>query len=650
MGKYNRLLHGIMKKYGLYKFIQSPYRPYFYTRLRAQLKVKKLIRYELADQSICIICEESHLLRLKNLFHSAHFCTIPEGGLSGGQECKDYLTSSIKDKDDVIISFAGYTTSGYINMALIDMRVKFIDIYEWLEQEAIYLCKTDFVLAKETIYKSVRFHLYSLLLYYAHHIRCLRKMGNGRLGRKLEEDFSYNHVNWINARNKYIQKGNYLSEFRLNKLIATYIDIKDFSSLFELLEGKDNWNRKNEFLDDIKGLLEKLKKDVSERKGRAVVINWLDAVSYGNLSDMPWLDKGKDEWINFRNVYTPITQTSMVFRAIMSGKLAVRDRTYKYGSIKPDDDYAVMKELYDNGYKVLYVGGNEMKHRHFAKEQRFNGADHIYFAPCTEELWNAATILAENPGEDYYLFIHEHCEGHPPCFSIDYDGICGFFAGGMTDRQKSTARSYLDKELEWYSTFFNKFTQVYMSDHGDPDLDLPFYRDERSHVLLIVKTPDLQMHSENRLFSMKDLCPIVQGIVEKNGYEDLADAYVSTEGLDKYTTTGMSNFIETKKSKDFWMQFQAIRTEKELFVMYADGECRLYFLPDEETNHASEIDQIERVQKYKDELAPFFINPYEDEYFKHTIKLYEAFNIRIERLIDNTHEDNRINSTIEYKY
>ncbi len=631
MEKFERRLDKIMKKYDLDRFSDWPYEPYLIMRKRAQKRAFFLIELlkQNSNVSICIIVDNAGYKRLHEKLKGVFYVNVTDMWKHSEYELKRYFIElfSRKSTPDYIIGMANYRQNQHVGMVIagMEMPLKYIDIYEYLDEHEVHTCRSDLFLRKKISLKSFLLNIHQLLTYYGYHIIFLQNILN------LTHYFPFYArredilAEWQLTRLIY-EKSLYFSEqYSYKRLIALYCELRDFKNLLELIDRtkeKGGYEWVKDFETDIRMLFSELKQKIRERIGKTVIFNWVDAISYLNLKDMPWLCSLKEQSINFANTYTMMPWTSITFKVMLTGKHPMRDKLFRLGKIGSGGEYPIYDAIEQNGYKIWYVGVRSKGAIHFQKKSRYVYSRYHALFPCTEKQWEALTLLAENPKQNLFLFIHNVNEGHQPFFNIQYNDILELWMPDFPEKQKVSARKYLDDQIQWYQSFYGNATEIYMSDHGEEYCGKMNYQEERSHVLFMIK--EGKKKEESKFLSMKNVGKVILRLLNSEDYSDLMEEKIYMEVYDTYNKQQVKKMLLNHALNEKWMQFQAIRTKNDLYVLYADGTEKYFRLPDEEHELSNNEEYKMRIKVLREELIPYFINPYKERYFRWTRKLYDS--------------------------
>lgn len=419
----------------------------------------------------------------------------------------------------------------------------------------------------------------------------------------------------------------------LRRFIYECVKGRDYLTAARYIEeykrrGYEHADQYSRFLAEWEDILRKIKEKIRDRKQEDVVINWLDAISWSRVNDMPYVSRMAQEEISLKRAYTVTPWTSWCMKSIFSGNASIEGELYHYKKIT-GKKFELMREIKKQGFRFYYLGPRIFQKKVFLDRDCATTEMKEYEISFTFYYWKMLCLLAESRAP-LFLIVHELHATHPPYFSPElnyYEEGNGEFA---EDEQKRVSCCYTDEQVKWWDDFLNdRICRIYMGDHGDsrhrPNFD---YLQKRTNVLFIVKNPKRMLEQTEKFFSLKNLDKLLKYILMwEDGVEDdfYSDA-VCIEGFDRYEQGGVDELL-TKKPEIYadyrnWMQFRALRAETDLLVRFANGEDWYFLLPDEETNHIEDEDCQKRIQELRNVLGAEFVDIWKEDFFINSRKLY----------------------------
>ena len=628
MNRYDKKLYNIMRKYGLMRFVVPRHIPYLLLRKRINSFLEEFCN-KFAGKSVTVLTDKLGKEYFKNNLRNAHIVCFDDMDCYKItiSELMEYLRScdvGLQKGDTLICALPAFENT-VIKSKMFSLKVesRVIDLYRCMERNGIYLCSTDLFLPRFTDLKTIKRNVRQIIYYNETFSRIVRFFLHKTNKHRSDYD---KFVDSFCARIEYEKhnKGGHYDDYTCERYVALLCEMKDFPTLFELLDNVKEYRPWiNELRIEIENLMLELCKKVHERKSCAVVWNWVDNVGYGKVAeDMPWIEKQMGKSINFTNTFAVMPWTSWTFKALFSGKSVIRDKMFQYENVgeKRKGSYPIYDGLLDKGYKILYLGSKAYHQCMKQPEEDLCGIEelHSIFCHSSAKQWRALTLLA---AEDVpmLLFVHNLYEPHGPFVTPTVSVI------DKGENQRKQARKYMDQLLKFYAPYYDNCVRVYMSDHGDK-VDKDNYIDEYSRVFFMIDKPGIEPREIEKMLSARNEMKVLIRILDGKDFDDLLEDKVFLESYDTYEKQHVTNTIEhiDERKKGSWMQYVGIRTKDEKYILMRDGEERYFLLPDEETNHASDLKYREKLDSYKRELSQYLIDPYEYDFFKESRRLYES--------------------------
>lgn len=393
--------------------------------------------------------------------------------------------------------------------------------------------------------------------------------------------------------------------------------------------GFENGERYDFFLREWQSMLEEIRMSIHERSKRDLIVNWIDALSRERMEDCNYLKRLASENIDLKKAYTVLPWTTWSMKTIFMEKKPIEDKLFHYRTITLKNS-SLFQEFKKRKYMFRYIGPRLVQRKLFS--DRYSGCKEMKESEIssTYYYWKMLCLLAMKK-KSLCLWVHELYATHPPYFSpeLEYLEIGSGEAAG--EDQKKISCQYIDKQIEWFGSFLNDYIcQIYMGDHGDthsvPNYD---YLNKRTNIMFTVKNPVRRITQFTKFFSLERMGKLIGYIMDwsESSEEGLYSDYVVVENFDRYEKGRIDRLLEEQKDKylDYrnWMQFRAIRTEKDLLVRYANGQDWYFLLPDEETNHIADAEYQERIQELRDKLGEGFVDIWKEDFFFHSRRLYQ---------------------------
>lgn len=447
-------------------------------------------------------------------------------------------------------------------------------------------------------------------------------------------------------------------------LISQYINIRDIISAKEYIteyieKGYDNENLYKAFLKDLDSLCLEIKERISNNTKKHIIVNWIDALNPDEVQYMPFLSKILKKGAVFENAYTYTPYTNYTMSVMHTGKRTIEDMldAHLYLYINSSE---LIDWLRNNGYEYMYCGyyhiGRFTYYNKSATEYRIH-RDNIFHhsvGASTIYQWNTLEYII-NTDFPALIIIHNLDETHPPNMSgnmrigmfklndsagsdiVSIKDINSDIEGKNTDigKQIDMARKYLDRQLEWYSQFFdNNIVKIYMSDHGKV-FDIYKTTDKLLKTLFMISGNTIKSKKYSGFFSNINFVDVIDSIIKNNGFENCMRDYIISEHPEPYSKAMvievLEKYLSSKMSRKQLLcnlSYKVFRNNSERYVLYCTGDEEYYILPDEQNNLAYDKHYYERIAELRNIVGCEFIDVFKHDMFKESRMLYNAINIQ----------------------
>lgn len=453
-------------------------------------------------------------------------------------------------------------------------------------------------------------------------------------GRLFYVDIFYERIRFENTIDQ-IKKEEYL-----RRLISRYINIRDFVYTRKYLEVYSEFfgNNLDIFSAEIENVINEIKYQLSLKKTKDILLFWVDQLQYKDLKKMNYLSEVAEKNISFERSYTQNLQTSTTFKTMFSGRDLLDDKAYLIDVITKENSN-VYKILQENSYDFKYIGWGK-NNVYFEGISNYSlEKDNCILALNT---WKMIMDLLDNNKNTMYLShtfeAHEH-------------HYCGFVTDILFDITKSNFQqfetryneciAYIDKQLSFYLPFFQyNCSVIVMSDHGQ-ELENVYKFDENMnpkcepfkigrwsenslHTVMILKTPFLRPRKVKGLFSLVQFSEIITSLIKRQWMVKEKE-YVKIQSMPFYNMVGIRKILKTTDYK-YGFLVKGIITQKEKYLLYADGHEE-YYLNHEEENDLSKCsvykDRIKELRKICGEVD---MSLFKIDKYKNALTLLEISN------------------------
>ncbi|MCH5261193.1 MAG: hypothetical protein J1F18_15710, partial [Lachnospiraceae bacterium] len=425
----------------------------------------------------------------------------------------------------------------------------------------------------------------------------------------------------------------------IKRLIGDYLEIKDFVNaekwirqLSEHYGDEDTEVQQYQGLwNEIQNCLEEIRRSINGKEH--IVVNWVDALRYDELSNMEYLCRQVQSGINFERMYTPTPYTNAVMKALIAGKYIIDDKAF----MMTQDDYKdgkLWKYLESHGYQFAISSPV------FWKGSFYNSNCGIMQYSYEERAWVPSTVvqfdaicrLYEAKERCFYI-IHNLGETHQPN-SNPLTPTEKKWSGSdllqlIQDRMGQIIQSqkYLDGQLQYYGRFYQDIRcNIYMSDHGFFRKEEPICIEGYHHVVFSICSKGVQGRNIQTMFSLVSFTELVEKILEGDlsGLNKIHDKdYVLIERDDVYGQGLCRSLKKDRRRVDLsFIQYRGIVTKEDSFVRLATGK-EFYFRNDESENLRDDERYKERIDYLRSLAGNKYINIYKEKKYQEAVKLYQ---------------------------
>ena len=516
----------------IYKYNIDEYYPSYRKASNCEKILKKIIdNHGLANENVLFLCNDQ--LEIEIISHNSQGCELVE--------CINYnqISDSIewnRYKEVYILSYEKYDDmSEYLD----GKTVNYLWVYDVFEKYGYSCCK-DFYRLTSKAYESMFSDSFPGKEGWRNNIQLELYNCQKR----------YNNACDENVKTIELKKCLYLSLYMRNFLSA-------HSYFMELSKVDVKYKNASEEVDE---LLTEIKRRVKEKQDKNVVLYWMDAISYEECGDMPYLQQQMNESVVFENAFTSTPNTFPTGKAMFLGKYMVDDKGYQIKNISLENS-EVLKLFKEQEYNIKSISGYM---RWFDYEYRSEKRHELYDS-CSMILWDLLNNLVNNEGKTFYI-VHMLVEGHHPFLTSEMDEI-GLLDDGI---RYSQGRRELDKQLRFFDEFINsKSYRIYMSDHGQHQFST------RYHVILSVYGNGLMRRKINKMFSLIDFVKLIKqiledGCIDESSYER---EYVKIQDIDWYNYKHIRRLINDKIPPDmFLIGYKGVITKEKMYIKFKTGQ------------------------------------------------------------------------------
>lgn len=426
----------------------------------------------------------------------------------------------------------------------------------------------------------------------------------------------------------------------LKDLIKGYLLIKDFINAFRYMdlyisERYPDHEKYVGLKEDMDTFLKEIKEFIKERNKRDIIINWVDAISYYDIPEFPFLKEKTDEGIFFENAYTVMPWTTETTKTILFGEYPIEGKLFLRGHLSRDD-VKLLKILKENGYDFRYCGMPRFAKLFDEKDMAYVHCFENKFCGSMQRQWDALSILCKSE-QPLCILIHTLRETHEPFICGECDTL-QWFGSTKTDWQQEACRKqaeisgrYIDDQLRFYEGFYGESAvEIYMSDHGRVG-NSPMCED-KIHVMLSVYKRGITHKVISQMFSLVHFPELIRMIVQNDeNWDDLGNDRVWIENLDAYSELAVRDTLSGRLDQKEMYQCRGIVTAEDRYFLYAYGE-EFYFKDRvSEENKINDPLYKDRISELRRACGDTFIDIFKYEKFKFSRQLYKDVSIDSDR-------------------
>lgn len=321
---------------------------------------------------------------------------------------------------------------------------------------------------------------------------------------------------------------------------------------------------------EIEKLLARIRKTLTLKKQKHIIIYWLDSLGYECVEKMEYLQERRDHSLYFHNAYTITPYTNPTCRTMFCGVKQVDDLGYKISYIGLDNS-PLLKDIIAQGYQFSVLSA--VFRKSFGKKyNQYN--DNTWVTPCSEVFWNLTAQLINEENPTVYL-AHSLVEVHTPRLSVRRNNIEKQFSWD-TEVVDEQIRE-LNAQLRFYDEMLgNSPYRVYMSDHGPYQNPLSI---NNIHVLFQVYYAAWEKREVNKLFCYLDFSKIMHQLLIGETIDDSVwnRYYVPVQDVDFYNINWQE--LLGKFGLDilpFRTAYKGVVTSEYAFIRFKTGDELLH--------------------------------------------------------------------------
>ncbi len=505
-----------------------------------------------------------------------------------------------------LISFYG---TGYIERWFVTHHIKYEWIYDVFERNGIIMQEEFFCFGKEDLLGQVM-----------------------KYKRKCKGRTETIQCELYRQRSKYERAQNVQTRsIALKKCLFLTLYMRDFleaEKYILLLEKEDG--KYHQAWEEIQELLESVRKSISGKERKDIVLYWLDALPSGDEEDMPYLSNIMENSVVFENAIPHTGYTHSVMWAMFLGKKAVDDKAYLTKKVTRENS-VVIRLLEEQGYEIKIYSGiffDDFPSKYLS--------DRFYldiYTPGSLVLWDMICNMMQESKRTFYL-VHI-MDTHDPylCGGVCHDIFSTRF---NLSEQYALARQETDERLAFYDAFINQDAfRVYMSDHGKNP------QGNRFHALFNVYHKLIEPRRIEGIFSFLDFNVVLRQIVADGTIREseFIKEYAEIACMDRYSREDIECVMRQKQDlSQYFFGAKGIVDKEHIYLHYKTGKewlqrrdsipiCNPLLFYDCE----DDVCDTELLPRYRELAGEYPADAIEDEKFKYSKYLYVLYNNLVKR-------------------
>lgn len=432
----------------------------------------------------------------------------------------------------------------------------------------------------------------------------------------------------------------------IKRLIAGSLYVRDFVNAEKWIKvwksesindrrGIDYVGLWNEISDELKRL-----KDAIDGK-QHIVLNWIDAVRYSELSYLPFVRKKINQGINFERMYAETSYTKAAMLTLLTGRRLIDEKAYGL-NVWETEKTPLVTLLNEYGYK-FQTYSHKFMNEGYDEECRVSQKSSYYSkngdkssntssTPSTVLQYFAVMEMANTP-DKLFVIIHNLAETHPS-FLNPY-GKEFYFDFHVEPRGENLkerieiirqSQKYLDEQLEYYNQFYtNVRYNIFFSDHGKAMGENEYDIENYNHIIFGICGLDIIAKKINKVFSMNTFGKIIELLLQnkpsnisycmKQNYAEIQRDDIYGKLIDYYSE-GDEEFM------DYIIQHRGVVTEADWYVRYVTGKEKYKRL---DNKSLSTVEEKERIEYLRRITGKKFIDIYREPKYEKARILYEKY-------------------------
>jgi hypothetical protein len=443
--------------------------------------------------------------------------------------------------------------------------------------------------------------------------------------------YMWDHIRYQIFMEVHLLRCQIQEEKRFESLLVLYkhlfeilLQIKDFDQLNVYIQeySRAGFPDAEIFLQlnhEIETLLRSAEEKMQNRKHKDIILFIFDSMRYQDHLNSPYINSLRTNSFEFQNAFSTSTYTRASFMAMFS-KHGEEEQDFSSGIVDGSES-SLFAWLEDNNYLMFQHGEKEilnvesLQHVHINEDWKWQ--------PFTSRIWEMTCRLSHSDAPQFHIVnaIETHhpflCTKHPGIINFDYIPYQYYefpdydYSGSI--KQLEEAISYIDESMRRFHSLLSHNTlSIISSDHGSrigkgPIGHIFTCDDDTIHVPLLIHRHDFDHKILSELYSHRNMAPLIISVMENDDVDaSLFSNYVIVERDPIRMEICLSNKTILQNLGDWIHAFKMVRNHEYKYILFQNGNERLYKNADEQTNLLNDSTYSAVLEELREKISPIF--------------------------------------------
>ena len=412
----------------------------------------------------------------------------------------------------------------------------------------------------------------------------------------------------------------FLQTHYLKRAIFDCLNMRDFLYAFKYMEEyiarfPDHADDLSVARREIEVLMDDIRTRLQNKKEKAIVICWIDALAHDNAEKMPFLKSLDKKTLVFDNAYTVMSSTNPTLQTLFRGIIPGEDGNYSWKTITTENSPTI-RTLREYGDDFCYCGfERKFETQHLSRVMiHYNDAASTVFWVALEEILNSKGNIC--------VLAHEFLPTHSPHLSPINEGDSIVYS----NKQREESILYVDEQLAFYLNLLpERTTKIILSDHGNRAASV---LQTGFHTVFKVQQQELAARRHGEIFSLCRFNELIEYLFDPETcpIERIFQDYAVIQNYDLYSKEGIRRYLRqllnktTDASQYNLLAYQGVVCEDAYYVRYRNGMERWWLNGKNKTPLSAE-----RLAELRALTRDDFPDLDSDEMFKHARYVRQMF-------------------------